>query len=119
METVGRSYLGAGLLMLSREQFAQMFEEVKPGLGLPSSPLWIPEEGLDDYPHVRCEWFVCVRPKIRHVYDPVEKSVYWSWCQNNLNGHVRCFSSNTEGREEWWGFTDANDVALWLLKWGT
>lgn len=103
--------------MLTREQFAQMFEEEKPGLGLPNSPLWVAEQGMDGYPHARCEWFVCVRPRVYHVYDPVEKQVYWAWCHDHLQGQIRCFSSDVDGRKEWWGFTDYNDIALWLLKW--
>lgn len=97
--------------MINREQFAEMWDEEKPGLGGPESPLWSPEESFGP---VRCEWFVCVKPisAVRH-----SKELFWAWCNQNLQGQCRCFSSNHEGREEWWGFTDQNDAVIWLLKW--
>jgi hypothetical protein len=76
------------------------------------SPVWIPEHDLGG---VRCKWFVtgrCVRKAAG-----VTKSDYWAWCSENLTGSVRCFMSNKEDDEEVWGFTELDDVALWLLRW--
>lgn len=104
-------------MIYSRQQFADMWNEEKPGLGDPDSPLWVPEHNWDEFDDnggpSRCEWFICVKP-IRVVRF---KKMYWDWCDTNLQGHCRCFSSNADSLEEWWGFTNEDDIALWMLKW--
>lgn len=97
----------------NRQEFATVFEEMKPGLGAPDSPLWLPEHSLKPD---TCEYFICVGP-VRPVWDDDDAGLFWDWNEENLQGHVRCFSSNSRDREEWWGFTDESDIMLWILKW--
>ena len=101
--------------ILTRQEFSDYFNnlETDKELGGPDSPLW---EAECDIPN--CQWFVKVRPLNisgkRHGY----KNSYWNWCNKNLNGATRCFSSDTDPEgDEWWGFTDKNDIVLWILRW--
>ena len=98
----------------NRQEFGQVFEEMKPGLGSPDSPLWSPEHSLKPD---QCVHFVCVRPLNIDWGGDVEYNEYWAWCGEQLAGYVRCFSSNDRNQEEWWGFTDESDIMLWVLKW--
>ena len=96
--------------MLTREEFAEHFNSLDPRLGGPNSPLWIPEEG-DQLGN--SEWFVCVAPLRLKEF----KREYWDWCDKALAGRVRCYSSDSENKQEWWGFTKKEDIVLWTLKW--
>ena len=98
-------------MILDRQQFADHWNDEKPGLGNSNSPLWIPE--TFDSMIIQCEWFVCVKPLKVHYF----KDQFWTWCEENLSGYCRCFSSNTDDSEEWWGFTDKTDLTIWMLKW--
>lgn len=95
-------------MILTRSEFADYFNGLRPGLGNADSPLWIPEDGADP-----SEWFVCVSPRQAHQY----KIDFWQWCHQCLLGQVRCYSSSDEEQQEWWGFTNQKDIVLWLLKW--
>lgn len=97
--------------MLTRTEFAQHFDELQYGLGQPDSPLWCPEES-DNKPS---KWFVCVRPLTVTVSG--FKQDYWSWCNKTLQGQVKCYSSDSDNHQEWWGFTDQKDISVWMLKW--
>lgn len=75
------------------------------------SALWIPEDGK-----IKCRWFVAVTPlKVSQTTN--YKQGYWDWCNDNIKGHVRCFMSDSDNSQEWWGFTNHNDIAFWLLRW--
>lgn len=94
-------------MILSRAEFAQMFNSIKSGLGNPDSPLWLPDDAVPS------EWFVCVKPLRVHQF----KSDYYGWCRSALSGLVRCYSSDTDNQKEWWGFTQHEDIVLWKLRW--
>lgn len=94
-------------MVLDRTEFADHFRSLDKRLAGPESPLWIPDE---DTPS---EWFVCVEPIGVHRF----KFEYYNWCNNTLKGKVRCYSSASENKQEWWGFTDREDIVLWMLKW--
>jgi hypothetical protein len=94
-------------MILSREEFSHHFNALKEGLGNKDSPLWIP----DDFEP--SEWFVCVEPIGVHRF----KSSYYDWCNKTLKGPVRCYSSDSDDKKEWWGFTNKEDIVLWMLKW--
>lgn len=94
--------------MMNRKEFSDMFNQQRKGLGDLGSALW---EAEHDIP--KCQWFVKVKPLKVSEY----KHDYWDWCNINLTGKTRCFSSDSDGREEWWGFTDKYDIVLWLLRW--
>ena len=94
-------------MILTRDEFADHFKSLDKRLAGPDSPLWIPDEGIPS------EWFVCIKPIGVHRF----KWKYFDWCNNTLKGRVRCYSSDTEGQQEWWGFTDKQDIVLWTLKW--
>ena len=96
-------------MILSREEFCQHFNSLKEGLGNVGSPLWIPDEGEDKL----SSWFVCVKPIGVHRF----KFDYYDWCNKTLKGQVRCFSSSNDEKQEWWGFTNKEDIVVWTLKW--
>ena len=103
-------------MILTRRQFAKLWNEKKPKLGKFNGPLWIPET-MGDTP-VKCQWFTCVRPIFYNGGS--EKKKYWAWCNKNMQGSVLCFSSTgreTEVQEEWWGFTRKDDIMFWMLRW--
>lgn len=70
--------------------------------------------------------FVIVKP-LKLTYDDSgngRKRDYWNWCDKNLNSKVKCYYSDSENQEEYWGFSGnelnlKNDVLVWLLKWTT
>ena len=59
-----------------------------------------------------CKWFVCVEP-ISLTTEVMDQ--YWKWVKLNCCGRVVCFYSSTT--EQWWGFTNKNDITWWCLKW--
>ena len=98
-------------MILNRQQFADWFEAVEPGMGQAHSVLWIPEEATQQH----FEWFVLCT-NVNAWRNPYERRKFWSWVRKNLQGHTVCFSSSeTEG--DWWGFTQRSDIAWFLLRW--
>lgn len=95
-----------------RQQFVEYWEEIKPGLGQKDSVLWTPEQSLAPD---GCQHFICISPIPELWHD--EYIEFWSWCGDQLKGHCRCFSSSTNPPEEWWGFTDKDDILMWVLRW--
>lgn len=93
--------------ILTRQQFADYFNKIVTGLGDPCSVLWQAE-------HINnpCKFFV----RLRKPVDCEHMSDFHVWCENYTDGEVRCFSSGARG--EWWGFTNKDDIVLWMLKWG-
>ena len=98
-------------MIFTRKEFAHHFNALREGMGDSGSPLWIPEEDLG----AACGWFVCVKP-LAIAYNNT-KQQYYAWCDATLSGNVRCFSSDSEDKKEWWGFTDKRDIPMWILKW--
>lgn len=96
-------------MVLNRKEFAHYFNALKEGMGDAKSPLWAPEELQSPV----SLWFVCVKPigVSRFKWD------YWNWCNSTLAGQVRCYSSDTTDKKEWWGFTNKDDIPVWMLKW--
>lgn len=97
--------------IVSRKEFKDVMLMTFPAKKLDSKhPLWIPEK--DFAPKVKCIKFVRTNP-VKLVRE--NKDEYWRWCNETLNGTVRCFTSGDE--DEWWGFTDPDDVVIWTLRW--
>jgi hypothetical protein len=96
--------------MLSRKQFVDHFKTLDSRIdgNNPDCPLWIPEHNSEP-----SSWFVCVAP----IGVDRFKWKYYDWCNKTLAGCVCCYSSNTDDKQEWWGFTDQKDIVPWLLKW--
>ena len=104
--------------MLTRKQFARMYNKERPGLGDEGSALWIPEEDS----LLKSKWFVSIRPLSgQWEWSPSRristKEVYWTWVNANCTGKVRCYSSDYTNKQEWWGFEKKSDIAFWMLKW--
>lgn len=101
------------MTILTRQEFSDYFNNLHldSRLGAAGSQLW---EAECDIPN--CQWFIKVKPLNisgkRHGY----KNSYWDWCNKNLSGKTRCFSSDSDN-EEWWGFTNKNDLVFWILRW--
>lgn len=96
-------------MIVTRDEFKQWIKEQfeDHDMTADSSPVWIPE----DQPGLKCQHF---------VFGPTDRSSreeYWLWCTNTLKGYVRCFWANSDTGDEWWGFTEPEDVPVWLLKW--
>ena len=98
-------------MILTRSEFTDYFEQQQPGIAAADGPLWIPETYLRP---CHCTWFVQVRPLLEPTSD---LTFYHTWCRENLSGEIRCFSSDSRNKHEWWGFTDPNDIIIWLLRW--
>lgn len=97
-------------MILSRLEFIDYFKTLDSRIDSndPDCPLWIPEH--DSEPS---SWFVRVVPIKAHRF----KRKYYDWCNNTLGGVVRCYSSDPDNQQEWWGFTNQKDIVPWLLKW--
>jgi hypothetical protein len=98
----------------TRQQFSEYWEEIKPGLGHSDSVLWAAEHSLRPD---TCQHFVCVPPLTDLQTIDQSYSEFWAWCEQQMQGYCRCFSSNTRDREEWWGFTNKDDILMWVLRW--
>lgn len=97
--------------ILTRSEFEQWMvrEFDDPAIVATKSALWIPE----DRPGLKCQHFVFGST------DRAGKEEYWQWCTSVLKGYVRCFWANSDTGEEWWGFTEQEDIPIWILKWTT
>lgn len=93
-------------MILDREQFKQYWNNLQPGLASEGSPLW----AYEDYDGKKCQWFVSVDPSKKRAVDD-----FWDWCHKECQGSVACYSSSPN--QEWWGFTDRDDIVWWLLRW--
>lgn len=89
--------------MLTRDEFRQHFP---PELSSDDGPLWAYENHIK----IHCQYFVSVK-EIKNW----DGDIYWKWCTQVLRGTTICYSFNEN--EQWWGFTESSDVAIWLLKW--
>lgn len=99
-------------MVQTREEFKEWIDRNFDGVSVePDSPLWIPEHDLQS---TLCGWFVTVKPL--KLNDTGLKAGYYSWCRENLSGYTRCFYSDTDSQHECWGFTNYDDIVLWLLK---
>ena len=106
--------------IISREQFKdyikKLFVDDSGAWDGPNSVVWIPEnDGVMDRAGEQCEYFVCV--PCLNLSRRGLKSDYWLWCSENLKGYVRCFISNTDDDEEYWGFTVKEDITWWAIRW--
>ena len=100
-------------MIFTRKEFAHYFNAMRDGMGNDNSPLWVPE--ADTGP---LEWFVCVKPlALQREAHEVTKEVYWDWCDTNLKGKTRCYSTDYQDKKEWWGFSDKSDIPYWMLRW--
>ena len=97
--------------MMNRNEFAAYFNS-KDKLGGPKSPLWCPEGE-----NVKCNWFVKVRPVKFGRPGGYTRSNFYAWNGAMLNGRILCYSSDDTNEEEWWGFTDKEDILMFILKW--
>ena len=110
-------------MVKNRAEFIQwVIDNVPRGDALsdPDSVLWNPEKGYGK--PIYMNWFVCVKPiafDLRYFPDGRgnDKGIYWAWCNNVMQGDLRCFMSNDNRQQEWWGFTHEQDIPVWLLKW--
>lgn len=95
---------------VTRKQFVEHWNAVKPGLGDADSGMWAYERqyGLHSL------WFISVKPIRLALYGPKQKE-FWAWCKQYCPTGVSCYSASDE--EEWWGFVDREEIMLWLLRW--
>ena len=95
----------------SRKEFKILMEAAFGSKITSRSAVWIPEH-IDGNKKVKCTKFAKTRPI---NFGIAGKDLYWDWCNNVLTGTVRCFYSSD--KDEWWGFTDPDDIVVWALKW--
>lgn len=99
--------------MINRKKFREVFNNIHPGLGDEDSPLWEPERQAGTRPN---RWFIKVRP-LNIDSSREEKTKFLLWCDKFCSGQILCYYSDTDNKEEWWGFTHKDDVLPWKLKW--
>ena len=115
--------------ILTRLQFIELMKAKFNNLN-DDHPIWEPEKY--DFRNNASPWqiksslFVVVKP-LKLTYDDSgsgQKREFWDWCDKTLNSSLRCYYSDSENQEEYWGFSGnelnlKNDVLIWLLKWAT
>ena len=75
-------------------------------------PIWNPEDPQRNPP---AQWFVCVTP-LKLV--SADKEQFWNWCNTQLKSSVACYYSDSDNKEEYWGFSgELPEILIWLLKW--
>ncbi len=100
------------MIILNRSEFIEHWEEVAPEVSpsAQSSPLWVPEENLLKN---QSQWFInCT---LSESHGPLN-SEYHLWCSTRLVGRCRCYSEDKD-RKSWWGFTEYDDILIWMLTW--
>lgn len=96
------------MTVLTRNQFAEHWNTVKPGLGDADSGLWAYERSYGP----ESQWFVSIRPiKI----STINKQEFWSWCKRHCPTGVNCYSASDD--TEWWGFGNKQEMSWWILRW--
>lgn len=98
--------------VINRKEFRQIWQQLDARLGKEDSPLWIPEQHKGSRPS---RWFVAVTPLALVEHDQWQQ--FWQWCNHNCRGQIKCYSSDPDAAQEWWGFTHQADVAWWILRW--
>jgi hypothetical protein len=96
-------------MILSRQEFIDHLNIEFPGedFGQVSHPVW----SYELYAPVKSNWFIKTQV--------VEKSASWDgWTFKGQKGTVLCYISDNTADEEWWGFSDKDDIVFWLLKFG-
>jgi hypothetical protein len=100
---------------LTREEFTDEFNRIMRNHGdcsAPDHPLWEAEKFTER--QIKCQHFVCIKPIVQQDW---KKAEYWHWVNTTLQGDITCYSSDDREQEEWWGFTNEADIAIWMLKW--
>jgi hypothetical protein len=95
-----------GITVLSRDEFAGQFPK---DLAREDGPLWSYEK---EFAKQKCLFFLKTTD-FRSLL--IIKNNYWDWCREHLQGQMLCYSFGES--EQWWGFTNEKDIALWMLKW--
>jgi hypothetical protein len=99
-------------VLLTRKQFKQHWESIKPGIASSQGALWAYERSCPQ----KGQWFICIRPlELRR--NESERIAYWQWCNSKCTGQILCYSTDYENQEEWWGFSRREDIVLWFLRW--
>lgn len=102
-----------GIVILTRREFSDRFNQEHPGLGDADSALWEPERYEPNT--VPSRWFLCaVVPGLRE-WD-WDRPGYWRWVSDHCRGQVLCYSLDGTG-QGWWGFEHRDDILLWSLRW--
>lgn len=94
-------------MLLTRTEFIKYANKHWPRIGTDNtSPLWIPEVSLGE----KCQYFLFI-PMMQRW----NKSDFWEWSDKLLIGKTRCFMRGNDG--EIWGFTNEDDINMFLLRW--
>lgn len=76
-----------------------------------NSILWIPE--THTVPRLHCVSFLILQNG--SFNDDLIKEEFSEWCNNSIQGEVRCFLSGDDIQV--WGFTNSDDIIRWIIKW--
>ena len=98
-------------MIATRDQFKQWLDRRYAGITHYASALWSVETKQ------KSQWFVKVKPVSMQRDGRRLQDVYWSWCNAHCQGQILCYYSDFDNNEEWWGFTEYQDLTLWILKW--
>lgn len=102
--------------MITRLEFKQFW--IDQGIDVSAkSIMWAVErhKGILGEPR----WFVCVRPISDAIFlHETSSKEFWEWCRTNIKEPMICYSSSEKLGQEWWGFVNRDDAALFALTWG-
>lgn len=103
-------------VIYTREQFVAWWDQWVPEnpANRRDHPLWIPE--MEIKPGPPSAWFVKASSRNNWAWR-IGREDYWAWCNANCSGIIRCYMLDEEKEEEWWGFTNKDDMVIWMLKW--
>jgi len=101
-------------MIVPRNEFYKIMVEEG---GIEDSLLFMPETDAylnEDGKKPPSSWFVCCVPIDLNGPNGIA-GYFFDWCSKNLKGYISCYYSS--GTEEWWGFTEKDDLFFWMLKW--
>ena len=93
-------------MILERDKFCKYVERYTNIETEDNSPLWIPEQSSG----IKSNYFL-ICPTFNHP-----TAGFWEWNDTKLIGQVRCYYLD-HGGDTWWGFTEKDDITLFLLRW--
>lgn len=91
-------------MIYSRKEFISQWED---HLINSEGPMWAYEKFIKH----KSVYFIKIKP----VRTATCREEFHSWCKQHLSRPVICYSSSES--EEWWGFSNEQDINIWCLKW--
>ncbi len=98
--------------VLNKDEFIELVNTLMRHHGIDvsdeSHPMWEVEHGNPE----KCQFFCSVKGNKETI-----NKEYWDWIEQTMTGSVIRFLYDDVNHSDLWGFSNQEDVTMWLLKW--